>query len=265
MKKVLKSKIFIVIICGIIFTSLGVYGASKYQVSEVLYNPSSGESMTVNEALNELYEKANSSGCNSGICTNENVAKVGDYVKMTPTKTTYTVNSTKTGWKESENYSSDEVINPSELNLWRIIKINEDGTIEMVSENASSTDVHFEGQTGYLNLVGTLNEIASQYENSKYTINSRIMGYNGQTEYLTDTSIFTNPAPWTSSTSDNSNEKLGGGDIMYLEDTNLVTEVLGTLAAKTPSGAISSYWLGSRYYDYFISTYYNVGRASRVG
>ena len=40
---------------------------------------------------------------------------------MTPTKSSYTTDKSKTG------YSSTQTINPQELNLWRVIKINNDG------------------------------------------------------------------------------------------------------------------------------------------
>ncbi|MBP3461327.1 MAG: hypothetical protein J6K21_02845 [Bacilli bacterium] len=49
----------------------------------------------------------------------------------------------------------------------------------MVSENVSSTYVYFQGQTGYKNLVGYLNELASKYTNTKYVQSTRHMGYNG--------------------------------------------------------------------------------------
>ena len=100
------------------------------------------------------------------------VVKIGDYVSYTPSKTSYTIPKSLTG------YSSDQTINPSELDVWRVIKKNEDGTIEMVSEYVSSTIVNFYGGTGYYNLVSALNTIAKQYETSGITSNSRYMGYN---------------------------------------------------------------------------------------
>ena len=56
--------------------------------------------------------------------------KVGDYVSMTPTATSYTPPSSITGYAGLQN-----TLNPSELNLWRVIKVNDDGTVEMVSDN----------------------------------------------------------------------------------------------------------------------------------
>ena len=167
--------------------------------------------------------------------TLSNSVKLGDYIKMTPTKVSYITDISKTG------YTSTQTINPSELNVWRVIKINDDGTIEIVSENVSNVSVYFSGQVGYKNFVGYLNEIANQYQNENYTIKARHMGYNGQTEYLTDTantvdsSVAT--APWTCSTGESCNpvETKGGGDNLYTTDTNLVQNALGTLKANNPS------------------------------
>ena len=185
----------------------------------------------------------------------ENVSgmiSLGDYVSLTPTKSSYSTDTTMTG------YTSSQTIYPKELNLWRVIRINDDGTVEMISEHVSSIDVYFRGQTGYQNFVGYLNVLASQYENSTYTKSSRYFGYNGQTEYITDTSKFTNPAPWTSSTGSSTVESQGGGDTLYTTDYNLINTVLGTRVATKPgSGSGSYYWMASRYYGYSSSTYYN--------
>ena len=58
MKKVIKSRIFLVIICGIVFTSIGVYAATTYKATDVLYTSSDGTSMNVEDALNDLYDKS---------------------------------------------------------------------------------------------------------------------------------------------------------------------------------------------------------------
>ncbi len=179
--------------------------------------------------------------------------KTGDYVKMTPTSTSYTITPAMTG------YSSNQTINPSELNLWRVISINSDGTMDLVSQYVSSTYVEFSGKTGYQNYISSLNQIASQYTNPKYTIASRHMGYNGQTGTITDTSALdSTTVPWTSSTSSSmtaSDEAKGGGDMGYQKDFNLVKSVLGTVVAnKVGTTTTASYWLASRYFRCYSST-----------
>ena len=171
---------------------------------------------------------------------------LGDYVSMTPTKSSYTTDTSKTG------YSSTQTINPQELNLWRVISLNSDGTVDVISEHVSSTSIYFNGQVGYQNFVGYLNVLASQYENSTYTKGSRYFGYNGQTEYITDTSkISKRGVPWTCSTDKDgcTVESQGGGDTLYKKDYDLVNSTLKTLEASTVASSDSvSYWVSSRLY-----------------
>ena len=241
--------------------SNGIVTKASLKINGYVVNYDGKETTTTDlDSVEDITCDGASSEGSSGEETQANLA-VGAYVSMTPTSTSYTISAASTG------YDSDQTINPSELNLWRVISINDDGTIDMVSEYVSSTNVYFKGQTGYLNFVGALNTIAKQYENSNYTVGSRYMGYNGQTETITDTSKFTNPAPWTSSTADNSNESVGGGDILYEKDTGLVTTALGTLTAYTPgTTTATAYWLDSRHYFYNSSTgYYWNGRYVDTG
>lgn len=231
--------------------SIGVYAATVIASSNVEYsNTTSGlTATTVQGAIDEIYKKAKPTEF-----------KVGDYVSMTPTKTTFTVPMTLTG------YTSNQTINPRELNLWRVIRINSDNTVDMVSEYVSSVNVYFRGQTGYQNYIGTLNYIAKQYENQKYTSGSRHMGYNGtQTEHITDTSALTaTRAPQTSPTSSSNvtsaTEAKGLGDMGYSTDYNLVNTALGTLVAKKiGTTTATAYWLASREYHYYSSASWAFG------
>ncbi len=177
-------------------------------------------------------------------------AQIGDYVTMEPISTNFEIPSSLTGY-----VTEKQTINPSELTTWRIINIKEDETIEMISENISTDEVFFQGSTGYKNIVGTLNLIVKQYENNKYTINSRSIGYNGQTAFINDLlSRIKENKPWDSAiaTTDNSRELEGGGDILYQTDIDLVNKAVGTLeATKVGVSANSQYWLASRYYENF--------------
>ena len=254
-KKNYNYKILVGLVIGIFLSVTGVYAATTYVgngVDLTYDNSKSGLSSTnVQDALDELYGKS----CPDGyVCLKKkNTLALGDYVKMAPTKSSYTTDASKTG------YTGTQTINPQELNLWRVIKLNDDGTVEMISEHVSSTAVYFSGQTGYQNFVGYLNVLASQYENSTYTKGSRYFGYNGQTEYITDTTKFVNPAPWICSTGESCNptESQGGGDTSYTVDYDLVNSVLGTRVAAKPGGSNASYWVASRYYDYSSSSTYS--------
>ena len=163
---------------------------------------------------------------------------VGDYVSMVPTYSgSYSIVKNKTG------YTADQSITPSELTLWRVIRINDDKTIDLVSEYASSDLIYFSGSTGYKKLASTLNEIASKYENSQYTVKSRHFGYNNQS------------APTSLGCSSNNNNSIGCSSVVnnkkYEVDYNLVTEAIGTAAAyKVGTEEKVRYWTPS------IGTYY---------
>ena len=260
MKKENKSynyKILIGLILGVLLSATGVYAATTYASSNIYYSNANStlSSTDVQSAIDELVDKyTKNSVCPGGLVCfkKKSTLALGDYVSLTPTKSSYTTDTSKT------DHSYTQTINPQELNLWRVISLNDDGTVDIISEHVSSTEVYFSGQTGYQNLVGYLNVLASQYENSTYTTGSRYFGYNGQTEYITDTSKFTNPAPWTCSTGDSCSpvESQGGGDTLYTTDYNLVNTVLGTSVATNPSGTATAYWMASRNYYYGTSASY---------
>jgi hypothetical protein len=234
----------------IITLSLTTNAESQLASESVGYdNTNSGSTKTtVKDAIDELYEKANTT---SGVKCPEQSGNtvtfaVGDYVSMTPTKTSYTISMLNTG------YTSDQEIDSSELNLWRVIRINDDNTVDMVSEYVSSVSVYFRGDTGYRFAVGTLNLIASQYENECYTVGSRYMGYNGQTEYLSiELSTSNSGTSSTSSSTTASKEAKGSGDTWYTTDTGLVKTATGSLIAYSVSDKTTAekYWLASRYFE----------------
>ena len=279
-------KIIIVVLSIVFILSASTVGAYLYSASNVTYSNSKLSATNVQQAIEEIYNKS----CPSkAICQWKkdwaHVA-IGDYVVMTPNPGTldsqnrYPTDTSKTG------YSSVQYIYPKELKLWRVIKKNSDGTVDMVSEYVSSTNVYFSGTTGYANFVGYLNTLADQYKNPTYTKSTRHMGYypsNPQTSTITDTSYFDETSTkagteWTSSTTSTlkqkpSNEALGGGDTLYAYDTEAVQNSLGTLKAKkcndntcSKQGTETSYWLASRIYGYNSPTYFNfIGRYVNTG
>ena len=268
-KKFIKNNIKLVIgiMIGLaIAGSIGVYAATVIASASVSYDNSNSGLISTNlqDALDEAYTKAKKISHCAEISGNAVAFKVGDYVSMTPSSTSYTTDTSMTG------YTSTQTINPSELNLWRVIRINSDNTVDMVSEYASSVMVYFRGQTGYRNYVGYLNTIAHQYENSCYTVESRHMGYSTQTPYITDTSALTvTTAPQTSNTSSSNvtsaTETRGLGDMGYETDYNLVNTALGTIKAnKVGTTTATNYWLASRRYFYNSSTYWNFS-GRRIG
>ncbi len=199
-------------------------------------------------------------------------AKIGDYVSYTPSKTDYEITNDLTGCTGEGNVCDGlkkQSINPSELNLWRVIRKNSDGSIDLVSEYTSSNEVYFYGKEGYKNLIGSLNTIAKQYETTNITGGSRYLGYSGQTEYISDSTLLdlTNPV-WKDKTNDNTYEKQGGGDTLFQSDVSLVKQACGSLISNkvnAPNEA-SEYWLARRFFENMEGSYtYRGGRINLIG
>ena len=201
--------------------------------------------------------------------TNVIIANIGDYISYTPSKTSYDITNDLTGMDRCPDNTTTAIsianagkqtINPSELNLWRVIKKNSDGTVEVVSEYTSSNYVYFYGETGYEKLVGTLNTIAKAYETSGITVGSRYMGYSGQTATV-DISMNPSSLPWPDSTSGTNSpngsarERTGGGDIGVETDRELVKAAIKTNQAYLPySSTIGRYFLASRYFEKYSAS-----------
>ena len=258
-------KIIIMVLLALVITmSLETFKAYVYSASNVTYSNSNLNSTNAQTAVEEIYR--NKACPYDNLCYARKSWKnlsVGDYVRMTPTKESYNTDTDMTG-------ATSKTIYPRELNLWRVIRKNNDGTIDMISEYATYEEVPFYQVKGYANFVGYLNILASQYENDTYTIGSRYFGYNGQTEFISDTSAFdrtSNTAPWTNSTTYTSNQKpededKGAGDTLYSVDVDLVTSVYGSVKALKCNDtscskpvSTSMYWLASRQYNYYNGSF----------
>lgn len=146
--------------------------------------------------------------------------EVGDYVEMSPESDSFEIDGTYTG------SDSKISITPNELNLWKVIKINDDGSVDMVSQYVSEDYITFAGKNGYYNYVGYLNLISKQYENSIYTNDSRHFGYYAQNEFCIDDESCVEDADYMN-------------DVQKLKD-NL-------------KGGESCYWLAARTPDYKIA------------
>lgn len=190
---------------------------------------------------------------------NHNV-KIGDYIYMVPSLASYTITSELTGCTGTSNTTTacnaKQNIKPSDLRIWRVLKINEDNTIEAISEYVSNETIYFYGKTGYMNWVGGYNTLAKQYYNKAYTLDPndsstpkkafREIGFYDQTEWLTDENKIVFNSNWKNETSNNDYEKEGWGDVNYKYDVDLVKNILGNLIATNSSGTAKNYVLSSR-------------------
>lgn len=95
--------------------------------------------------------------------------QVGDYVYYSPdtTDTSYPLSSTYSG------YTSNQTINKENLS-WRVLSINDDGTVDLISETPTTGTIGFGRALGYNNGVYLLNDIANElYSNDSLGATAR--------------------------------------------------------------------------------------------
>lgn len=102
------------------------------------------------------------------------VAKVGDYVEYkTQAGNTYTAKQENTGSKK------EQVFETTGEEKWQILSINDDGTVNLISEEGIATkfEKEFEliGETGFSKGVQELNNIANLYANGEHAVSGRSM------------------------------------------------------------------------------------------
>lgn len=272
MKKFVKNnhKLLIGIIIGVIISGTGVYAATILFASGDVGFDNTNTNLTLNgnpvdnvqDAIDAIYQKLPPTCSNSPF-------HLGDYIDMTPTSTSFTPDRTLTGLDDYDTFKENAAgtttiagtLNPSELNIWRVIRINGDCTVEVVSEYVSSVNVKFASKVGYMNYIWYLNEIAKQYANTTYTLNPstapdgafRNVGYdpNQQTAKITNSSALDSQTLGTSGGAGYQTllpaENLGGGDSGFGTDMDLLNKARVNLRAyKANSTTFTNYWLASR-------------------
>ena len=115
------------------------------------------------------------------------ILKVGDYINYTYDEAdNYVITSEYTG---SNSNPSAGIPQTKDLN-WRILKVHDDGTIDLISEMATDTDIFFESAVGYNNAVFILNDIcAKQYSNATLATTARSLNLDDVEEELNDQGI----------------------------------------------------------------------------
>ena len=302
-------KLILGIVVGLIISVVTVYATGyAYAGSEVSFDNTTtnltkqnGDPVeTIQDALEAIYRKASSSSTST--CSNSPF-HLGDYISMTPTSTSFTPDRTLTGLVDYDTFKDNAdgtttvsgTLHPNYLNVWRVIRINPDCTVEVVSEYVSDANVKFASKVGYQNYVYYLNEISKQYANTTYTLDPstapdgafRNVGYDGQTKQinlsitlptgytihpLNDETLGTASGKWykKNSSMDGVIEELGGGDFKFTTDLELMEKAgvgitaykkTGTGEPAISSATLTSYWLSSRLFSgYSTSNWYFYAR-----
>ena len=119
---------------------------------------------------------------NVGTKQNRTGLKVGDYINYktdTVEGKTYSLLGTQSG------HDSDQIISQENLN-WRILKINDDGSIDIISD-LTNNKIYFNGALGYNNGVYLLNDICKElYSNTTKGVTARSVNLKDMEDWLTD-------------------------------------------------------------------------------
>ncbi len=151
------------------------------------------------------------------------VVELGDYISYTPSMQSVILTQDDTG------YVGKQYIYPSELKLWRVIQKNDDGTIDVVSEYVSNTNICFAGTLGYKYYIQTLNRISVFHADADYVKEARHTGY--------DSTKVKKPIADSTDSEDNG----------FLKDMQLLNRALGTSSAKRINGTNNvTYFFASR-------------------
>ncbi len=114
--------------------------------------------------------------------------QVGDYVAYTPgseTASSYSLTAAESG------YTSDQTISKPNSLSWRVLSINDDGTVDLISSSLASTNTfYFRGALGYNNGVYLLNDIADKlYSNSSLGATARSLTIEDIEKGMTDAGL----------------------------------------------------------------------------
>ena len=138
---------------------------------------------------------SNKSNNNENTIQNQNVnppsntsnpIQVGDYVDYVPDNASnYLLTEKTTGSIEN----NEAGIEQEELR-WRILSINDDGTVDIISEEPISTEVYFKGVSGFNNAVYLINDLCEkQYSNEELGATARSLSLVDLENNMTDTGI----------------------------------------------------------------------------
>ena len=162
----------------------GIFSRAK-DATNTWKNAEVNEQLALDEGANLIDSYLNGNGTEEGDITKEKL-KIGDYVEYTPdTVGAYSLTSAVSGYTSNQSISQETM-------KWQIMSINEDGTVDLISETSTSQKVYLFGNLGYNNGVWILNDICSkQYSNKSLGITARSIKIEDIESKLSDKGIQT--------------------------------------------------------------------------
>lgn len=159
---------------------------------------------------------------------------VGDYVDYTPD---VAPNYTKIGLLESG--SSENLVDgfPQDTTLtWRILSINDDGSVDIVSSTPTTTELYIHGPIGFNNGVYLLNDLcANLYSNTELSVTARSMNLIDIESKMNATGI--------AARNSYSNENKIYGEIQTYTETSAKTPDIYKHVGKTSEEETKAYYI----------------------
>ena len=125
--------------------------------------------------INDTVNQFSSSQTNPDSKPDRSFLRVGDYIAYNPdTAGNYMGLGTSTSEKAGSSSNPAAGIPQDTTLKWRVMNINDDGSVDLVSAAPIATNVYFQGSLGYNNGVLLLNDLCkSQYSNSTLGVTAR--------------------------------------------------------------------------------------------
>ena len=163
--------------------------------------------------------------------------QVGDYVDYTPdTAANYLLTEDATGSTDN----SETGVKQEDLK-WRILSINDDGTVDIISEEPISTEIYLGGAVGYNNAVYLMNNICEkQYSNEELGVIARSLNIKDIEDNMSETGI-------EEKNSYSSNEITYGDKRIYTADNSYVPAIYAELSLEVENESLPYYEKATAY------------------
>lgn len=157
--------------------------------------------------------------------------EVGDYIDYKPDNASnYLLTETTTGSKDNDTAGLKQ-----ENLKWRILSINSDGTVDIISEEPISTEVYFKGAIGFNNCVYLLNDICKkQYSNKELGTEARSLSIEDIENNMNDEGI-------EGRNSYSLNEVAYGDKVIYTDSSAYLPEIYTKVDMEASNRSISYY------------------------
>ncbi len=197
----------------------GLFGHAKNATQGWKSEEEKESNIGSDNSINDIVNQYSGSQTNPDNKPDRSFLKVGDYIDYTPDSAENYM-----GLGNSESEKAGSASNPAEgipqdtTLKWRVMNINDDGSVDLISASPISTNIYFKGSLGYNNGVLLLNDLCkTQYSNNSLGITARSIDLEDIEKKFNSTGIAARNA-YVYDDTQYGNTKTYSGDISYSPD-----------------------------------------------